>query len=153
RTGSAERPPEEVARMLRCKAAEVREDEVVPHLVPLECREVVLEEVRGLPGLFRRRHRGGAWANRGWSLVGSFCVRLLGRHGSLLCQSRRWTGPTKRPRPLPAGPRKKTSSPSQRTTSSTARPNRVMRLSRTMYTERFMGAAIPQRPCAIKSEC
>jgi hypothetical protein len=36
--------------------------------------------------------------------------------------------------------------------SSTAQPNWVMIMLRTMYNELFMGAAIPQRLCAIKSE-
>jgi hypothetical protein len=47
-----------------CEAAEVGEDEVVPHLVLLERRPVMLDEVRGLHGLFRRRPGGRACADR-----------------------------------------------------------------------------------------
>jgi hypothetical protein len=46
------------------KSAEVGEDEVVPHLVLLERRPVLLDEVRGLHGLFRHGHAGRACAER-----------------------------------------------------------------------------------------
>jgi hypothetical protein len=44
---------------LECKSAEVGEDNVVPHLLPLKRRPVMLNEVQGLHGLLHRRHAGG----------------------------------------------------------------------------------------------
>jgi hypothetical protein len=58
----------------------------------------------------------------------------------------------KRPRPLPAGPVKELRRRTQRTTPSTAQPNRVMVELRTMHTELFMPAAVSQQLCAIKSK-
>jgi hypothetical protein len=58
----------------------------------------------------------------------------------------------KRPRPLPAGPGQRLRSKTQRTTSATAQPNRVMIELWTMRTELVMRLTIPQGLGTIKSE-